>query len=974
MVPSVLPQTIVSFPGQSVLKSSQVRAPTQHRAAGTPVLSVCDPSASPTEPARASGAHPVKLNSARVSAYPGRKRPSAPAPSLRRDKSNSSVVADTQAIRNDRLGTLVKGLCSAYAEAPSWEEFVTKFRGRSYLSPNLQEVDHPAIPLLREWRDHGVPVQTTSSEWTLEQKNECIRRGCHKSATEHSAFLREEFSEFIESKFWIVLPYDLVKDEPALQLSAAAVKEERDRKPRLISDHSWNWGWPSVNETTAPHSPPEAMQFGGALHRILTQVRHANPRFGPVRLCKHDIKDGFYRMFLAPSDCIRLSLVLPKYDGEPQLVAIPMSSTMGWVQSPPTFSSMSETVCDRANARFRRSPKSCPPHRLEEHAAKTDDLDPSCVPRPREPEDDSATKALMAVAPSPPPPEPEHLAPPSNIPFKSPVGGNDVFVDDFIQLGQGGRRRMRALRNHLLHAIDEILARPTLSEKHRNEAISLKKLLKGDGSWAIRKLVLGWIIDTLRQTLELPAHRKQTLADIFQRLAATHRVSAKEWQRILGKLRFVSVAVPGSAGLFCALQLALTKSKGNRVRINRSLRAHVDAFANLAASLCHRPTHLAEIIPQAPSYFGATDAAKAGMGGVFFDHTHQPYLWRLPFPPDIQADIVSTNNPAGSITNSDLEHCGLLGQVSVQADHFPVTYATIYNLSDNTPAVSRVRKGAVSSDGAAAHLCAYACAHQREHRYCHISSHISGPANAMADDTSRLQHLTDSALLHHFEQVYPQSKPWIQLHLGPEASSKLIWALRSRCPPGVSVPRPAEPSLPPLSLGPTSVPVSESPLPSVMSQTVMTRSATSLSLDSATASKDLSELMQWRKPFWRWGRGSPTWVNLIPESRLQAQTGTIPYWLLSSRPAVTKTLLPPAPTQPTSPSSITSTKSSTSTTRQMGPSTATPSTSSLSPSTGSSAQLSTWSPPIQMPGLRPSSSVTSPSPSMAAPTPAQQLL
>ena len=126
MVPSVLPQTIVSFPGQSVLKSSQARAPTQHRAAGTPVLSVCDPSASPTEPARASGAHPVKLNSARVSAYPGRKRPSAPAPSLRRDKSNSSVVADTQAIRNDRLGTLVKGLCSAYAEAPSWEEFVTK--------------------------------------------------------------------------------------------------------------------------------------------------------------------------------------------------------------------------------------------------------------------------------------------------------------------------------------------------------------------------------------------------------------------------------------------------------------------------------------------------------------------------------------------------------------------------------------------------------------------------------------------------------------------------------------------------------------------------------------------------------------------------------------------------------------------------------------------------------------------------------
>ena len=51
-------------------------------------------------------------------------------------------------------------------------------------------------------------------------------------------------------------------------------------------------------------------------------------------------------------------------------------------------------------------------------------------------------------------------------------------MDDFIQLGQGGHRRLKALHQHLLHAIDQILARPEVSDQRRNEAVSLKKLLK----------------------------------------------------------------------------------------------------------------------------------------------------------------------------------------------------------------------------------------------------------------------------------------------------------------------------------------------------------------------------------------------------------------------------------------------------------------------------------------------------------------
>jgi hypothetical protein len=260
---------------------------------------------------------------------------------------------------------LVRKLTLALKNAPSWEDFVTTFRGRSYLSLKLKDVNHPAAKLLRNWRDHGVPVNTTSEPWTAEDLDSLVERGCHRLTTEHAYFLRKEMSKFIENKFWTVLPYNSVKHITRLQLSPAAIKDERDRKPRLLCDHSWS----PVNDTTSPTSPPEAMQFSGALHRVLRRVRHADPKFGLVYLSKHDIKDRFYRMFLKADDCIRLAIVLPKYKGEPQLIAVPMAATMGWTKLPPVFSTMSETVANVANGNFKSSPHTVLPHRLEEHAS-----------------------------------------------------------------------------------------------------------------------------------------------------------------------------------------------------------------------------------------------------------------------------------------------------------------------------------------------------------------------------------------------------------------------------------------------------------------------------------------------------------------------------------------------------------------------------------------------------------------------------
>ena len=122
-------------------------------------------------------------------------------------------------------------------------------------------------------------------------------------------------------------------------------------------------------------------------------------------------------------------------------------------------------------------------------------------------------------------------------------------------------------------------------------------------------------------------------------------------------------------------------------------------FAHLAASLCMQPTYLTEIIPQQPTLLGSMDAAKPGVSRVFFDSESTPHAWHHPFPPNVQADLVSFDNPHGEVTNSNLKQAGLIAQANVMCHSHDTRYAT-----DNTPMVSCFCKGAVSSDTSAAPL------------------------------------------------------------------------------------------------------------------------------------------------------------------------------------------------------------------------------------------------------------------------------
>ena len=185
--------------------------------------------------------------------------------------------------------------------------------------------------------------------WDATRITTCAARGPHPSTILHHEFLHDKFADFIDAGFWVVLPLEQIQSlQKNLCLSPMAVKVEHNHHPRVLVDHTWF----GVNEHTVHNLPHEVMQFGSTLPWLLWLIHHADPAKGPLFLFKFDVTDGFYHIFLAPNDALKLAVMMPRYNGEPQLAAVPLLLTMGWTKSLPTFSAASETATDLANAQL----------------------------------------------------------------------------------------------------------------------------------------------------------------------------------------------------------------------------------------------------------------------------------------------------------------------------------------------------------------------------------------------------------------------------------------------------------------------------------------------------------------------------------------------------------------------------------------------------------------------------------------------
>jgi hypothetical protein len=131
--------------------------------------------------------------------------------------------------------------------------------------------------------------------------------------------------------------------------------------------------------------------------------------------------------------------------------------------------------------------------------------------------------------------------------------------------------------------------------------------------------VLGWLIDTVRQTIELPPHRVDRFLEILASVPPDQKcIALTKWHQLLGELRSMALGLPGSQGLFSHLQAAFRHHDGKWVRLTRGVHASLANFQWLARDLASCPTRLAKILPTPKPAIGACDAARTSMGGIAF--------------------------------------------------------------------------------------------------------------------------------------------------------------------------------------------------------------------------------------------------------------------------------------------------------------------------------------------------------------------
>jgi hypothetical protein len=329
---------------------------------------------------------------------------------------------------------------------------------------------------------------------------------------------------------------------------------------------------------------------------------------------------------------------------------VPSALQMGWTESPGFFAAATETIRDNTQ------------HDL--------DCQADLKPHPMEP----FTTPTESIEPG------------------DGRYGNYVYVDDFINIASEdeSRTRLIAVARASLHPIHEIFPPPEVTgHVGGKDPVSLKKLKKGDAPWAAVKEVLGFMFDGEQKTVYLPQDKSDDIIQELNRVLKKGKVPFKHFRSLLGKLCHVAIILPGLRGLFTPTNKIL-RAEPSSVSLSSQapMRQAFKDIKYLVRQLAQRPTHASKLVQGDDDFLGYCDASAAGAGGVWFGPgLDTPIVWRYQFHPDITNQVVSDDNPTGTITNLDLELVVVLLQVAVLCSQVDPTHKKLGILSDNSATV-----------------------------------------------------------------------------------------------------------------------------------------------------------------------------------------------------------------------------------------------------------------------------------------------
>jgi hypothetical protein len=357
------------------------------------------------------------------------------------------------------------------------------------MCPTGPALVHPAAPLLLDYAHKGCPTKT-GPDWDLELLDKAVRRGAHPSAKEPLAAeaLQTETMGKVDEGFAQLIPWRVLRERlpPKLKISLIAAIPHKSRLFRSILALSYGF-WlhqndhPSANDSTTDTSAPvhSMSELGKVLPRIIHALASVPDEPMPFLFAKLNIKDGFWRMAVPADDEFNFCYVMPTLPGATAtetMIVVPPSLQMGWKHSPPFFCAASEAGRNVGQHLLHQDIGSLPRINLS-HKCWDPWTSPSSAPSRR-----TLTPGPTPTCPSAPTnyrPCSRHTRRTSSSSWKSTL---TIVHSDGLDVLRHATRAML----HGIHSVFPPSANPVL----------YKKLLAGDGVWAVRKEILGWMISS----------------------------------------------------------------------------------------------------------------------------------------------------------------------------------------------------------------------------------------------------------------------------------------------------------------------------------------------------------------------------------------------------------------------------------------------------------------------------------------------
>ncbi len=481
-------------------------------------------------------------------------------------------------------------------------------------------------------------------------------------------------------------------------------------------------------------------------------------------MAKWDIKDRFWRMDCAEGEEWNFAYVLPQPVGEPVQLVVPTSFQMGWVESPPYFCTATETARDVTTDYINQLVGALQKHKFERYVIG-----------------DSEYNAL-----------PESCSPSNGFLYTI-----EVYVDDFMSFViPVSREQLRHVATAVMTGSHDVFPP---AQDDSNNPISEKKLRQQEGRFSTRKTLLGFDFDRITKTMWLEEAKREKLLTVLRGwIRVGHRgtsgIPFNEFESITAKLRHAFTCIPAGVGLLSPCNRIL-KLKPQLVFLhkNQPVLKAIEGCRTLLRELTRKPTRCRELTCGWPDYIGIIDASSHGVGGVIFGELSEciPTLFRWEWPKDVQKQVISFNNPTGTITNLDLEMAGLLLLwLTIEGVCGSLQEKRTALFGDNPPSIGWVARLGLKQLSVAENLIQALALRLKVQQACPLTPiHIEGNRNAISDVPSRSfgsnpswTCSTHTELLTLFTSLFPlpHKKSWIVFNLSCAMVTRVISILRTK--------------------------------------------------------------------------------------------------------------------------------------------------------------------------------------------------